>query len=423
MSKCAAISLLFIFPFLFLACGAAKQTKMDPALKRQFSGLALAKDIDRSGAAFAPVEPTKRFSSADDQAVALVGFENLSGNHWLKWDWRAPDGSIYYSTGDYPIRISTGKYVRKAQAWHKISIQGDRAQDLLGDWVLEVWLDSEMLAREKFTLKPQADIDVIPISTREPYPNDWGVVIGIEEYENLPKVEFARRDAESMKDHLVNIFGVPEDNIVALIDSQATKAMIESRIKQHLPKNLGPETTLYVYYAGHGYPGTGDGGPSIVPYDVDVTMIEEMGYKLKNLISDLNNLPVRRVFLFVDSCFSGYVSRGSDLIIKTGRPIFSRSDEIKLDSDKVIVFRAATESQVSNGYPKQAHGLFTYFLIKAFRGEADANNDEWVTVKEAFNYVVKNVSSISQRIATDQTPTLMPTSDVLKDFGFVRTLR
>jgi len=60
-----------------------------------------------------------------------------------------------------------------------------------------------------------------------PFPKDWAPIIGIENYYRLPKVNFTRKDALIVKDYFVRILAVPEENIIYLIDSEATKARIE----------------------------------------------------------------------------------------------------------------------------------------------------------------------------------------------------
>ena len=60
-----------------------------------------------------------------------------------------------------------------------------------------------------------------------PFPKDWGLIIGIENYDSLPNVKFTRKDALIIKDYFVRILGVPEENIISLVGSEATKARIE----------------------------------------------------------------------------------------------------------------------------------------------------------------------------------------------------
>ena len=60
-----------------------------------------------------------------------------------------------------------------------------------------------------------------------PFPKDWGLIVGMENYDSLPNVKFTRKDALIIKDYFVRILGVPVESIISLIDSEATKARIE----------------------------------------------------------------------------------------------------------------------------------------------------------------------------------------------------
>ena len=59
---------------------------------------------------------------------------------------------------------------------------------------------------------------------------------------------------------------------------------------------------------------------------------------------------------------------------------------------------AASSGQVSNSYPEAQHGLFTYYLLRGIGGEADANDDRWITVKEIYSFVK---ASCHQRVAQE----------------------
>jgi hypothetical protein len=137
----------------------------------------------------------------------------------------------------------------------------------------------KIVAKKKVSskLSPQQPAEPAPINYRpdrlilpegvtvKPYPKDWGLIIGIEDYQRLPEVEYARKDALLVREYFTRVLGVPEENIISLVDSEATKASIEGYLKQYIPINVGKDTTLYVYFAGHGLPGTRWGEPYLVP--------------------------------------------------------------------------------------------------------------------------------------------------------------
>jgi hypothetical protein len=66
---------------------------------------------------------------------------------------------------------------------------------------------------------------------------------------------------------------------------------------------------------------------------------------------------------------------------------------------------AAKSNQLACWYPDKHHSLFTYFLLKGLKGEADLDKDRAIEVRELDEYVRQNVSPIARRLYNrDQTP-------------------
>ncbi|BCB96058.1 hypothetical protein JZK55_09800 [Dissulfurispira thermophila] len=86
-----------------------------------------------------------------------------------------------------------------------------------------------------------------------------------------------------------------------------------------------------------------------------------------------------------------------------------------LISGKINVLAASTGSQISSDYDSVKHGLFTYFLLRGMRGEADKNENGMIELGELYDYVKTSVSEkASLELNRDQTPVLLP-SDTHKE--------
>jgi len=72
----------------------------------------------------------------------------------------------------------------------------------------------------------------------------------------------------------------------------------------------------------------------------------------------------------------------------------------------VTVFSASGGKEISSAWPEKKHGLFSYFLMKGMRGDADANKDKQITVGELGDYVLENVSDMAGMLDREQTPGL-----------------
>lgn len=419
-SKRISIYLSILSSFLLFACSTTVEVKK-PLPFDCVKNITLSKGIEK-GAIGMPVEPTTTFSTEDKEVIAYLKCSNLTGEHKLRWEWYDPNGKLYLSTGNYPLYTSSGKYVKEATAWHRLSISGEKAVNYSGDWQVKVYLDGDTIASKGFTIEV-IDIDKPPKTAQMPNPKDWGLIIGIESYANLPSVDYAKRDAHTVKEYFKRVLGVPEENIISLLDSKATKSQIEGYLKSYIPKNVDNDTNLYVYFAGHGIPDIEKGDAYLVPYDGDTRFITQTGYKLRSFYEDLNNLNIKKSYVFLDACFSGTGARSNKILLAGARPALIHVEDIALLSDKVISLTASTGGQISNSYPEKEHGLFTYFLLSGLKGSADTNKDGWVSIAELYNYVKDNVSRVSRRKGIEQTPVVIPSFDAVKDIADLKISR
>src|SRR5262245_49311525 len=79
------------------------------------------------------------------------------------------------------------------------------------------------------------------------YANSWAVIIGIDTYKKVPRLNYAKADAKAVAALLPSL-GFPGGNIQLLLDSDATKARIEAAFYQGL-KQMGPDDRLFVYFS------------------------------------------------------------------------------------------------------------------------------------------------------------------------------
>lgn len=413
--KRLSFSLVFsVLSLTLFACSATtREVQKPPPFKMQ--QMTIAKWISK-GVTGTPIDPSTTFTTEDPEVVAYLKFENMHGSHKLKWDWHTPDGRLFYSSGDYQIAVPDGKYRRESTVWHSLPVKGEKSATFPGNWQVKAYLDGELLVSQGFNIEDtEIDVDKLPQAAVKSNPSSWGLIIGIEEYANLPSVDYAKRDAGTVKDYFVKILGVPEENIIFLADGRATKSTIEGYLKNYLPKNMDKDTVLYTYFAGHGAPDVEKGDAYLVPYDGDPRFIAQTGYKIKDFYDDLAKLSIQRSFVFLDACFSGTAARGEKMLIAGLRPALIHVEDVPLYSDKVVSLSATKGGQVSNSYPDKKHGLFTYYLLKGFRGLADADKDGWVSMGELYNYTKDNVTKASRRKGVEQTPSVTPTIDLVKN--------
>jgi hypothetical protein len=263
-------------------------------------------------------------------------------------------------------------------------------------------------------LERSSDVDILPPGQGKRQSTRYAVIIGIEQYrQNLPAVEFAAHDAFIMREYLTKALGYPDENVVMVLNERAAKSDLEKYIERWLPNRVDKDSSVLIYYSGHGAPNPTTQEGFLVPYDGDPTFLEITGYSLKRLYEQLGKLPAREVLVVLDSCFSG--SGGRSVIAKGARPLVISMENPVLAGDKLLVMTASSASQISSTYDQKNHGLFTYFFLKGLQIAANANKDAKIEVSELYDYVKPQVQGVARReYNNDQVPQLIGSPELLK---------
>jgi len=242
--------------------------------------------------------------------------------------------------------------------------------------------------------------------TNQESKNDLAVIFGIESYKNVPGVSFAKRDAVWMKSYFEKVLGIPSNKIYYKTDSDVGQAEFSKVFSEDgwLDKRIKEgKSNVYIYYAGHGAPDMKKNKAYLIPYDGDPNYASQTGYEMDVLYDNLGQMGAKSVTVFLDACFSG-ANRNNEMLLADARPVFMEVEASA--AGNVTVFSAAGGKEISSAWPEKKHGLFTYFLMKGMKGEADTNGDKKLTVGELGDYIHENVSDMAGMLDREQTPGL-----------------
>jgi hypothetical protein len=237
--------------------------------------------------------------------------------------------------------------------------------------------------------------------------NAVAVIIGIAEYQRteVPAV-FADQDAKFFYDYATLKLGVPEQNIIELVNDKANEIEIALAVENFLKRRIKRDVTdVYIFYAGHGL-ATDDGSEMyLLPYDGAPQLLERTAISRKQLFNDIAASNPKSVTVFLDTCYSG-TTRGTETLIAS-RPIAIRAKQQDIP-EGFTVMTAAAGDQTAKPLEEAKHGMFSYFLMKGMEGDADANQDNQITAGELHAYVQQNVI---QQSSGSQTPELQGDAD------------
>ncbi|MEQ9638409.1 MAG: caspase family protein [Alphaproteobacteria bacterium] len=137
------------------------------------------------------------------------------------------------------------------------------------------------------------------------------LVIGINDYQHLPKLESAIGDAEEVGKVLEDRYGY---SVRKLINPNRYDLV---RMLNTLRQELGPNDNLLVYYAGHGILDRDTDRGFWLPVDAEPDN-EANWVANETITSNLGAMLAKHVLVVSDSCYSGTLTRSVDAELKTG---------------------------------------------------------------------------------------------------------
>lgn len=226
----------------------------------------------------------------------------------------------------------------------------------------------------------------------------WAVLIGISKYQDpaAGDLSYAHRDAQAMRDMLVEKGRFDPDRVRLLVDDQATQAEIRSALFTFLTQTA-PEDLVLIFLAGHGVFDTSDpdnfyflasdsmtnslGGTAVPMWDIGTAM----GHTIR----------ARQIVVLADTCHSGgALSYGN--IDGSGLNFVNKYLETMAARKGRLIFTASQAHEVSIEKDGLEHGAFTYHALVGLRGAADTDRDRTVTLDELIQYVKKAVPNETQ---------------------------
>ena len=260
------------------------------------------------------------------------------------------------------------------------------------------------LEKPKSEIKYISEVDLNLPETTEKRENTLALVIGNENYANVPPVQFALNDASMFAEYCRKVLGVPEKQVLYLPD--ATYGSLVGAVAD--VKNIAEtfnegELNIIFYYAGHGIPNEKTKDAYLMPIDADPQKTN-ICYPTGKLISDLASTGAHSIVVFLDACFSG-AQRGGGALAEN-RGVVIRPKEVA-PKGQMVMFSSTMGDETAWPYTEKGHGLFTYFLLKKLQqSEGEA------TLDELSDYLVMQVRRQSALNLKKQTPTVVPSNEV-----------
>ncbi|MBI5251118.1 MAG: caspase family protein [Desulfomonile tiedjei] len=228
--------------------------------------------------------------------------------------------------------------------------------------------------------------DNLPNSSESGSGDLYVIAVGVSKYKNpkIPGLKLSARDASDFAGLLKTNDKVFRKTLAhLLVDEQATKTEVEKLLYYELLK-AGKKDTVVLFFSGHGASDPKKPGDFFfLTHDADPDFLEATAIKMNNL-SFLDRLESRRVLVIADACHAGGFSKTTTKSIQS--PIDKFVQDFGSSEGRIILSSSRSEeySQEKQGW---GNSVFTSFLLKGLRGEADQDRNGVVGVRELYEYI------------------------------------
>jgi hypothetical protein len=237
----------------------------------------------------------------------------------------------------------------------------------------------------------------------------WAVVVGVADYNHMPKLKYTDNDAYEYAAFLKSVEGggLPERQVKVLVDEEATRDNILIALQTQF-KKADANDMVILYFSGHGLEGC------FLPYDYD-----GMNNKLQHseILGIFQQSKAKYKVCLGDACHSGTLT--NTLAAKSpARVTLDRYYQaFEESSGGIALLMSSKGEEVSLEDSGLRRGVFSHYLIKGLKGEADTDMNKIVTISELHRFVYEKVRSYTQR---QQTPVITGAYDPDMPVGVVR---
>ncbi len=234
----------------------------------------------------------------------------------------------------------------------------------------------------------------------------YALLVGVSRYDKFESLKYTDDDAYRIYAFLKSPEGgaIPDEQIHILIDESATKKNIIRAMKDVVAR-AGENDAVFCFFSGHGING------SFLPIDSDGYR-ETLSYE--EIKRGLSSCKAKQKLYVADACYSGSLLASRSSLTQSADVLYSKLNESSGGTAFLLSSKKEEFSLESKGLRQ---GIFSHFLIRGLKGDADSNFDKVVTVSELYRYVHQEVKSYTKMA---QTPILAGQFDEHMPVGVVR---
>ena len=234
------------------------------------------------------------------------------------------------------------------------------------------------------------------------YNESWALIIGINDYKHMPNLNYAVNDAISIKDMLMSTYNYKEDNIILVLNEEATKDNILKGFNDILQQSKEKDRVL-IFYAGHGetysLPSGGEMG-YLVPVDGEPENLFLTSIPMNRLYDIAQMSYAKHILYLVDACYGGLALAATRGLKKS---VPNYLNKITREKGRQIITAGGKDEQVLER-SEWGHSAFTKNLLVGLgQSSADVDADGVITADELGGFLAERVFNETEGYHTPQS--------------------
>ena len=234
----------------------------------------------------------------------------------------------------------------------------------------------------------------------------WAVVVGVGRYTTMPVLKYSDDDAYQFYAFLKSPEGgaLPDKQVKVLVDEDATRVNILQTLRQVLLKADDNDEIIF-YFSGHGIDG------AFLPQDFDGINNRLLHSEVKAIFEQSQ---AKHKVCIADACFSGSLLALKAPLAPQIQAFYKAFENTQ---GGMALFMSSKSQEYSLEDQGLRSGIFSHYLSRGLKGEADVDGNKIVTMRELYDFVYKNVRTYT---SSAQTPTISGQFDWAMPVSMVR---
>ena len=260
---------------------------------------------------------------------------------------------------------------------------------------LRTWIDRFRERRDQLAATIREIIDGPP-----PYRRSYALLMGVSNYQHLPKLPLVKNDL----DRMANVLRQLGFTVIRVEDEKLTLASVRSpQVFFERVARIAEDDRLLVFFAGHGYQRRE--GERVRGYLALLNGREGDGsgsnaIAMDDFVAWTQRVPAKHLLVLLESCFSGLAVRGRDIDVQlmgASEPDPAVLYQLSRERGRYLVM-AGDDTQRVPMSERWNGGLFAHAVVEGLKGRADGNRDGFVTARELYPWLRTFVQAESARV-------------------------